>query len=379
MRIRQIELAGFKSFREPTRIALAPGLNAVVGPNGCGKSNVTDAIRWVLGEQSVRNLRADSMADVIFEGNTRSAALNLAEVTLTFEQDGDTPEFAGEAEGLAAVVARQSEFSITRRVHRSGESEYLINQSPARLRDITELFMGSGVGPKAYAMIEQGRVGQIVQAKPEDMRLYIEEAAGTTRFRSRKIAAERKLERTSENLARVNDVMREIERQLATLRRQAKRAEEYRLLVAELQSTEVALSASRWRALSREQEDARSEMTAARAEEASAADALGSAETARASLGAQEQEAGRRVEEALAGVAEVSGAVVRSSERQAAARNAVASIEGRLARAVEEIASLDAETRSAREGLAEAVRVLDEGRAVEAAAAAALGAVDAEV
>lgn len=379
MRIRQIELAGFKSFREPTRIGLAPGLNAVVGPNGCGKSNVTDAIRWVLGEQSVRNLRAESMADVIFEGNTRSAALNLAEVTLTFEQDGDAPEFAGEAEGLAAIVARQSEFSITRRVHRSGESEYLINQSPARLRDITELFMGSGVGPKAYAMIEQGRVSQIVQAKPEDMRLYIEEAAGTTRFRSRKIAAERKLERTSENLARVNDVMREIDRQLATLRRQAKRAEEYRQLVAELQSTEIALAASRWHALSREQEAARSDMAEARAAETASAQALASADAARASLSEREQESARHIEVALAAVAEVSGAVVRASERQAAARSAVSSIEARLARAAEEVASIDSETEKARAGLAEAARVLSEGRDREASGTAALEAVEAEV
>jgi len=379
VRIRQIELAGFKSFREPTRIVLSPGLNAVVGPNGCGKSNVTDAIRWVLGEQSVRNLRAESMADVIFEGNARSAALNLAEVTLTFEQDGDTPEFAGEAEGLAAIVARQSEFSITRRVHRSGDSEYLINQSPARLRDITELFMGSGVGPKAYAMIEQGRVSQIVQAKPEDMRLYIEEAAGTTRFRSRKIAAERKLERTSENLARVNDVMREIDRQLATLRRQAKRAEEYRQLVAELQSTEVALAASRWQALSREREAALAEVSAAREAEGEAGRRLAASEAARAAISEREQEAARLIEAALAGVSEASGAVVRASERQSAAQAAVASIEGRLARAAEEIAALQAETEAARSGLAEAARVLAEGRERESRGAAGLEAVEAEV
>ena len=379
MRIRQIELAGFKSFRDPTRIGLASGLNAVVGPNGCGKSNVTDAIRWVLGEQSVRNLRAESMADVIFEGNARSAPLNLAEVTLTFEQEGDVPEFAGEAEGLAAIVARQSEFSITRRVHRSGESEYLINQSPARLRDITELFMGSGVGPKAYAMIEQGRVSQIVQAKPEDMRLYIEEAAGTTRFRSRKIAAERKLERTSENLARVNDVVREIDRQLATLRRQAKRAEEYRLLVAELQSTEVALAASRWRAISREREAARGEMGEAKAEEAGASGGLVEAEASRAAVAEQEQEATRHIEAALAAVAESSGAVVRASERQAAARAAVSSIEARLARAADEVASLDAETAMARTALAEAARVLSEGREREAAGTSSLEAVESEV
>ena len=166
MRIREIELVGFKSFREPTRLSFAPGVNAIVGPNGCGKSNVADAIRWVLGEQSAKHLRARGMEDVIFGGNLKSPALNFAEVSLTFERGEGSPlEAPIEEEGLAAQVRRLSEFTVTRRIFRSGESHYFVNQSPARLRDITELFLGSGVGPKAYAMIEQGRVEQIVNAK----------------------------------------------------------------------------------------------------------------------------------------------------------------------------------------------------------------------
>ncbi len=247
MRIREIELVGFKSFREPIRLTLAGGLNAIVGPNGCGKSNVSDAIRWVLGEQSARHLRVDSMEDVIFCGNHRSPPLNFAEVSLTFEQaDGAALGLTEGDDGLAARIARLPEFTVTRRLFRSGESHYLVNGTPARLRDITEIFLGSGVGPKAYAMIEQGRVGQIVAAKPEEMRLFIEEAAGTTRFRSRKIAAERKLVRTQDNLARVQDVLREIERQLGHLRRQARKAEEFKLLEADLQREEHALAAHRW-------------------------------------------------------------------------------------------------------------------------------------
>ena len=380
MRIRQIELVGFKSFREPTRVALAAGINAVVGPNGCGKSNVSDAIRWALGEQSVRNLRAHDMEDVIFGGNARSAPLNLAEVTLTFEQEGEeATDFAGEAEGLAAHVARQHEFTITRRIFRSGESQYLINQAPARLRDITELFLGSGVGPKAYAMIEQGRVGQIVKAKPEEMRLFLEEAAGTTRFRSRKIAAERKLERTSENLARVNDVMREIDRQLATLRRQAKRAEEYRQFVSELQATEVALAATRWRILSREQEAAREEMAHARSGEAASLEALASAESLRSTAVDNEQAAAREIEARFAAVAEVSGAAVRATERHAAAREALLTIEARLGRSVEEISGLEAEAEGGRRSLQESAARLAEGKASEAREASALEAVEAQV
>ena len=252
MRIREIDLVGFKSFREPTKLRFGPGMNAIVGPNGCGKSNVSDAIRWALGEQSVKNLRARDMEDIIFCGNDGSAPLNFAEVTLTFEQGQDGSSDLLPEEGVAAQVARLPEFSVTRRLFRSGESQYLLNQSPARLRDITELFLGSGLGPKAYAMIEQGRVMQLVGAKPEEIRLFIEEAAGTTRFRSRKIASERKLDRTNENLSRVTDVMREIERQLSALQRQAKRAEEFKKLEAELRDVEIFLAGTRFGALDEE-------------------------------------------------------------------------------------------------------------------------------
>lgn len=380
MRIRQIELVGFKSFREPTRLALAAGINAVVGPNGCGKSNVVDAIRWALGEQSVKHLRAKDMEDVIFSGNARSAPLNFAEVSLVFEQQGeDALEFAGEAEGLAAHVARQHEFTITRRIYRSGESQYLINQSPARLRDITELFLGSGVGPKAYAIIEQGRVGQIVAAKPEDLRLFVEEAAGTTRFRSRKIAAERKLERTSENLARVNDVMREIDRQLATLRRQAKRAEEYRVLAAELVATEVALAGFRWRSIASEHETARADLEQARGVASAAERELEAAEISRREAAEREHAAAQDIESAFTAVAEVSAAAVRATERQASAAQYVSSLEARIGRAAGEIAALDAGAGESERLLAEATEARDRWQGAEAREVDALTAADREV
>jgi chromosome segregation protein len=255
MRIKQIELNGFKSFMERTVLELRPGVTAVVGPNGCGKSNIVDAIRWVLGEQSPRHLRGAAMEDVVFTGNAEHGPLGMAEVSLLLERDeADLARAAAERgeedapDGVPAEMADVSEILVTRRYFRSGESEYFINRAPCRLKDITELFLGTGVGTRAYAIIEQGRVDQLINAKPEELRLFIEEAAGTTRFRSRKVAAERKMDRTRDNLLRVQDVLRELERQMASLERQARRAEEYHRLRAELRDLDLRVMASRKRA-----------------------------------------------------------------------------------------------------------------------------------
>src|SRR2546428_9092978 len=256
MRIKQIERNGFKSFMERTVLELPAGVPAVVGPNGCGKSNIVDAIRWVLGEQSPRHLRGEAMEDVIFTGNTENGPLGMAEVALLLEREEadfarGEPDGEGEAaaDGLPPELATASEILVSRRYFRSGESEYAINKTPCRLKDITELFLGTGVGTKAYAIIEQGRVEQLINAKPEDRRLFIEEAAGTTLYRSRKLAAERKMERTRENLLRVNDVLRELERQIQYLHRMAKKAEQYRALQEEIRQLDLALSGAQWRQL----------------------------------------------------------------------------------------------------------------------------------
>ena len=379
MRIRQIELFGFKSFRDHTRLTLTEGLNAVVGPNGCGKSNVADAIRWALGEQSVKHLRAKEMEDVIFVGNAKSPPLNLAEVVLTFEQTDASLPVAAEEDGLAAHVARMSEFTVKRQIFRSGESHYFINDAPARLRDVTELFLGSGVGPKAYAMIEQGRVTQIVNAKPEELRLFIEEAAGTTLFRSRKIACERKLERTMENLSRVKDVMREIERQLGALRRQAKRAEEFRALEKELRETELALAAVRWSGLTGEIGELEVALANAIGATREAQEAVAVQETLRAEAGAAERAVSERIERAFAALGEASQTVVRITERQTALTETIRTIDLRVGRGRDELGGLRERHAGVADAAAVAEQVVQGARADARQAAEALAVVEREL
>ncbi len=231
MRIRRLDITGFKSFMDRAVFTFDAGITGVVGPNGCGKSNVVDAVRWVMGEQSAKNLRGRGMEDVIFNGSESTPPLSMAEVSLTFEvqpEDQLAPQYAG-----------FGEVTVARRLFRSGESEYLINRTHCRLLDVVELFLGTGVGTRAYSIIEQGRVGLIVSAKPEDRRSIIEEAAGVTKYKSRRRAAERKLEATEGNLLRVADLVSELEKRLDSLGRQARKAEKYRSLKARIREIEL--------------------------------------------------------------------------------------------------------------------------------------------
>ena len=237
MRLKCLEIVGFKSFLEPTTISFDPGITAVVGPNGCGKSNVVDAIRWLLGEQTASRLRGKLIEDLIYAGNDSHPAAGMAQVSLTLEAEDERP--------LPEPYAGLSEVEVTRRVYRSGESEYLINKIACRLKDITEFFMAAQVHSRGYAIIEQGKIEEIIQAKPVELRSLIEEAAGLALFKGRREISERKLERVKENLARLDDVLSEIERQLGFARRQAKKAEAYKIIKAELTELERLAAARR--------------------------------------------------------------------------------------------------------------------------------------
>jgi chromosome segregation protein len=218
MKLKKLEIAGFKSFYDKATIEFPPGISAVVGPNGCGKSNILDALRWVMGEQSLKQLRGKSKEDIIFSGTNGKSPLNMAEVSLTLANDnGNAPE----------ELKDFTEINLTRRLYRSGETGYFLNRQPCRLKDIHNIFLGSGLGSKSYAVIQQGNIGAITEATPEERRYFIEEAAGTTRYKSRKIEALRKIGFTQQNLLRVNDILSEIKRQMASLKRQARKAELY--------------------------------------------------------------------------------------------------------------------------------------------------------
>jgi chromosome segregation protein len=229
MYLKNLTVLGFKSFADKTSLNFQRGITAIVGPNGCGKSNVADAIRWVLGEQSAKALRGGEMADVIFTGTDGRKALSLAEVSLTI---GDV-----DAEHLraAGVEVHFNEVTLTRRVFRDGGSEYFINKVACRLKDVQQLFMGTGVGRTSYSIMAQGNITQILSSKPDDRRMVFEEAAGITRFKAQKKESLRKLEYTEQNLLRVSDLIREVKRQIGSLQRQAGKARRYKQLMVELQ------------------------------------------------------------------------------------------------------------------------------------------------
>src|ERR1700744_3781038 len=237
MYLKCLDVVGFKSFADRTRLAFHRGVTAIVGPNGCGKSNVLDAIRWVLGEQSAKALRGGEMKDVIFSGTDQRPPLGMAEVSLTF---GDCEEQLG---------TEYNEVTITRRVFRDGASEYELNKTPCRLRDIQHLFMDTGVGRSAYSIMEQGKIDQILSSRPEDRRAIFEEAAGITKYKSQKKEALRKLEHTDANLLRIGDVIKEEKRQIGSLQRQAGKARRYQALHADLRMLDTHYSKKQLAAL----------------------------------------------------------------------------------------------------------------------------------
>lgn len=253
MKIKRLEISGFKSFADKVVLDFQQPVTGVVGPNGCGKSNIVDAIRWCMGEQSAKNLRGKAMEDVIFVGSDNRKPLGMAEVSLVFStEDGRAP----------AKYLEFSEIQLTRRLYRDGESDYLINKIPCRLMDITELFMDTGVGTRAYSIIEQGKIGMILHSRPEERRFLIEEAAGVTKFKARKQLALKKIEGTRQNLSRLADVLGEIRRQLASLQRQAKKAEKFREIRDELREIELLFTAREYLETQKIRSEAERELSA---------------------------------------------------------------------------------------------------------------------
>ena len=296
MRLQRLEIAGFKSFSDRSELAFDEGVTAIVGPNGCGKSNVADAITWVLGEQSAKSLRGDKMEDVIFSGSDARKPTGSAEVRLLLAGVTSVPGArVGDGNGNGHAVpggngngngdghgdadfGRQVE--VIRRLYRSGDSEYLIDGQVCRLRDVHELLMDTGLGAKAYAIIEQGKIGLILSSRPADRRQLIEEAAGITKYKARRRAAELKLEAAQQNLTRVDDIVFEVEKQRGTLKRQAAKARRYQRLRDELRRWEKVLFAGRYRELSAVIEAARRRLTDARARESAAAGRVAEVESA---------------------------------------------------------------------------------------------------
>jgi chromosome segregation protein len=241
--LKRLELVGFKSFADRTQFDFAAGITGIVGPNGSGKSNIVDAVRWILGEQSAKSLRGGEMADVIFNGSTSRRSLGLAEVTMTFDN------------GNGHLATEANEVQITRRVYRSGEGEYLINQQPRRLRDIKDLFLGTGAGSDAYCIIEQGRVDVLLQASTQERRTIFEEAAGISRFKAKKIETLRKLERVDQNLQRLRDIIDEVEKQLRSVKLQAAKAQRYQEYSNRLKELRIALGLEEYRQMTERLEE----------------------------------------------------------------------------------------------------------------------------
>lgn len=243
MYLKRLVSQGFKSFADRTEFEFRPGVTGIVGPNGCGKSNVVDSIKWVLGDQSARSLRGKQMQDVIFNGSGTRKSASMAQVDLTFDNTD------------RRLARDTDEVTITRRLYRSGESEYLINGEQVRLKDIRELFMDTGVGGGAYSIIEQGKVDVLLQANPAERRLIFEEAAGISRYKARKKEAERKLERVEQNLLRVEDIIEELEKRLRSIKYQAGKARNFQEYDRQLREKRATYSLAEYHRLTQRQNE----------------------------------------------------------------------------------------------------------------------------
>jgi chromosome segregation protein len=380
MRLDRLEISGFKSFSDRSELSFDQGVTAIVGPNGCGKSNVADALTWVLGEQSARSLRGDKMEDVIFSGSDARRPTGAAEVRLklsgvvvppSLEKEFDAGPVApnGNGHGPGALTR---EVEVTRRLFRSGESEYLIDGHQCRLRDIHELLMDTGLGAKAYAIIEQGKIGMILSSRPADRRQLIEEAAGITKYKARRRTAELKLEAARQNLTRLDDIVFEVEKQRGALKRQAAKARRYSRLRDEMRRWEKVLLARRYRALAESIDAARSRLSEAREAEAAAAARVAEAEAGLARLRIEQSEVDAAAGDVRDRAHNLELAINRRQQQVALDRQQAGMLEARAGELEQERAELEARREPELKALAErreaAARAATERDAAEGAA-----------
>ncbi len=371
LKLKRLELQGFKSFCDRTEVRFnGSGIIAVVGPNGCGKSNLSDAISWVLGEQSAKSLRGSRMEDVIFAGTHDRKPLGLASVTMSLVDPAAQPDLPPQAAAEGESRARPGEIVITRRLFRSGESEYLIDGRPGRLRDIQDIFMGTGLGPECYAIIEQGRIGQILSSRPQDRRAVIEEAAGITKFKTRRRLAEAKLEGAKQNLTRVFDILEEVSRQVNSLKRQASKARRFEELRTELNLQLRRLLSGRHRLLEREAAKTALDLNLATTSAQQAAALVSQKDAEQSRLQAETYQKESQLTEARRGLADLRLEAERTRGRLESQAQQIGSIERRLAQGESEslelggrATALEAELSSQAERVSELERDVESARA----------------
>src|SRR6266581_2320261 len=349
MRLELIVIQGFKSFAEKTEIKIFPGVTCVVGPNGCGKSNVADAIRWALGEQSPKILRGQKMEDVIFHGSSSRKAVGLAEVGLVFNNDG-------------ALDVPWSDVGVARRLYRTGESEYVLNKNVCRLRDIQDLFAGTGVNPKAYALMDQDRLNHVLSAKPWERRIFIEEAAGVARYKQQRAETQGKLDATRQNLLRVRDVMDEVKRQVGSLERQAKKAQQYKALHQERQALDLAMMAADYAGLTAAHEALEQEMGRLRREEETQRVTIAQIESREATLRATIQESDYRLADLRQSAQKFQGELERLLERREQMGAQIRELGEEEVRLAEEVRSLGERRAAVGVEREETIRGLGEAR-----------------
>ena len=358
MYLKNLTVFGFKSFADKTSLNFQPGVTAIVGPNGCGKSNVSDAIRWVLGEQSAKALRGGEMADVIFNGTDGRKPLGMGEVSLTLGGVGE------ESLKAAGIEVSYDEVTLTRRIFRDGGSEYFLNRTPCRLKDIQQLFLGTGIGRTSYSILAQGHITQILSSKPEDRRMIFEEAAGITKFKSQKKESLRKLEYTEQNLLRIADTIQEVKRQIGSLQRQAAKARRFKQIQTELQHLETQLMRHQYDVLQLEIGEKNAAVENLRNEiEAGSGDVLrleGEISRLRALLSALEHEVTAQQQRGL----ELKSEISRHESRMHFNQERIHEIESQNLKALEEIAQTEERHRAAQ---AELVVVTESLAVAEAA------------